>query len=378
MKNVVIVVHKIFPQMDDDLITYLNAKSCPNTLHILHSFSDAPDRISRYKWYKNGQLYKEEQTKDYKNAPEVFIYFKEFFFTVKWVVMSGVVWDTYLGMDGLSVLFGNILKAINKVKKVIYWAIDFVPNQRFKSSLKDYIYRSINTHGYKNADEMWDLSPRMAEARKKFLNIQQSDYKLHKVVPYGMWSKKIKRVNYKYCKVNTLMFMGHLLEKQGVQLVLYALPLIIEKIPNFKFKIVGIGPYKDHLIQLAQKLKVSKYCEFVAKIAAPAELETEITKSTLSIAPYVKELDTWTYYADPGKVKTYLACGVPVLLTDIPWNAQEIVHAKCGFIISEDPKDIASKTIKLMNPLLNQEYRNNAIKYSQGFDFDHIFANLNL
>ena len=214
--------------------------------------------------------------------------------------------------------------------------------------------------------------------REKFLGIKPSVYRSHKVVPYGVWTKLINKYSYDDCEKNTLVFMGHLLPKQGVQLVIQAIPEIIKKIPNFRFKIIGDGQYRDVLVNLADDLDVANYCDFKGKIEDIRELEIEVAKSCLSIAPYIKKLDTWTYYSDPGKVKTYLACGVPLLLTGIPWNAKEIEENKCGIIISEDIEDIAEKVVLLMEKKNNLEFRANAIKYSKGFDYADIFYNLKL
>lgn len=378
MKNIAIVSHKFLTQPDDDLVLFLNEKKYNNVLHIRHSFSEAPDRRSFATWYKNGAVYKEHKTGDFKNWPEIFIYAKEFFFTLKWVISSELKFDKYIGMDGLCVLFGNFLRFLGRTKKTVYWATDFVPENRFGGKLKNKIYHWINVLGYKKSDEMWDLSPRMAEAREKFLGIKQSNYKFHRVVPYGVWSERIKKYYFADCEKNTLVFMGHLLEKQGVQLVIKAIPEIIKTLPGFKFKIIGGGKYKNDLVQSAKDLNVLEFCEFRGKINDIRIVEDEITKSCVAIAPYVKKLDTWTYYADPGKIKTYLACGVPVLLTDIPWNAGEIEKNKCGMIISEDLEDIKNKILLLMEEKINQEFRNNAIQYAKNFDYRNIFSALNL
>ncbi|MBI3887667.1 glycosyltransferase family 4 protein, partial [Candidatus Microgenomates bacterium] len=323
MRNIIIVAHKFLTQTDDDLILYLNKNKHPNVMHICHSFSDAPDRCSYYTWYKEGLIYKEYKAKDYIARNDIFIYLKEFYFTLKWLMMSQIEWDTYIGMDGLCVFWGNLARSLRRVNKTVYWAIDFVPENRFKSHIKNKIYLWINKRGYKESDEMWDLSPRMAEARKKLLAININYYKFHQVVSYGAWTNRIRKYRYEESDKNTVVFMGHLLEKQGVQLVINAIPEIIKAVPDFRFKIIGGGQYREALIALARHLNVINYCDFKGKIEDHKDLENEIAKSCLAIAPYIKELDTWTYYADPGKVKTYLACGLPVLLTDLPWNAQE-------------------------------------------------------
>lgn len=374
--NVVIVTHKYVTHPDDELVYYLNGEKYKNVMHVCHSFSDAPDRRSYYVWYKNGKKYKEKKSLDLMGFPSPVIYLKEVLFTIKWILESGIKWDTYIGMDGLCVSFGNLLRFLKRVNRTIYWAIDFVPSDRFSSGLVNKIYHAVNTHGYKNSDEMWDLSPRMAEAREKFLNIKRSDYKKLKVVQYGMWANRIKKYTYNDCEKHTLVYMGHLVEKQGVQLVLKAIPGIIEKIPTFRFKIIGDGSYKNELIKLAKKIKVYDYCEFMGRIPEHRIVENEIAKSALAIAPYIKLLDKWTYYADPGKVKTYLACGVPVLLTNIPWNAKDIEKSKCGRIITEEQKDIISSILLLMDEKINQQYRDNAIMFSKSFNYQDMFAKL--
>jgi glycosyltransferase involved in cell wall biosynthesis len=229
MNNFIIVSHKFLTQPDDELVAFLNKKKKENVLHICHSFSDAPDRRSFYTWYKKGKIYKEEKTHDFRSIFESFLYFKEWYFTTKWIIGTNTKWDVYIGMDGMCVLFGNILKLTKLIKKTVFWAIDFVPSHRFSSKVKNYIYHRINIHGYIYSDEMWDLSPRMAVARKKFLNIHTKTYRFHRVVPYGMWVNRIRTYEFNDCDQNTIVFMGHLIEKQGVQLLIQSLPELLEK-----------------------------------------------------------------------------------------------------------------------------------------------------
>lgn len=376
--NIVIVSHKYLTQPDDELVIYLNENNYNTVLHIMHSFSDSKDRCSYYRFYKKGKLVKEYRSKDYKYLPEPLIYLKEFLMTIKYIYNTKVKFDRYIGMDGLCSMFGRFLKQIKKVKSVIYWNIDFVPENRFKQNWKNKIYHYINIQGYKKSDEVWDLGIRMVEAREKFLGIKIKDYKSHKVVPYGMWIDKVKTYSYDEIDPYTIVFMGHLLPKQGVQLILKYLPDLIQLYPKINFKIIGGGEYKEDLEKMANNLKIGKYCNFLGKIENIKDLENEVAKSTIAVAPYIKKLDTWTYYTDPGKVKTYLACGVPILLTNIPWNAEEIEKNKCGIIIDETKESIIDSVKFLFNKNNNIKYRNNAKKYSKNFNYSNIFKNLNL
>ena len=376
--SIVVVSHKYLTQPDDDIVLYLRSKRYKNVMHVRHSFSHASDRKSYFSWYKEGGLHKEGISYDFRKWPEPIIYFKELVYTVYWIASARLKWDMYIGMDGLLTFFGLILRFLRVVSKSIYWVIDFVPDNRFPSHLLNEIYKRINTLSYKNADEVWDLSPRMKEARKRFWGLSETSYRKWKLVPYGVWVSRVRRYSYDECEKNTLVFMGHLLEKQGVQLVIRAIPEIINNIPDLKFKIIGDGEYRRKLEELAKDLGVEKYCVFLGKIEKDEDMEAEIARSTVAIAPYIRELDTWTYYADPGKIKEYLVCGVPVLLTDLPWNSQDIVRKGCGLIINEDINDIKTKLIVLMKGEINREYRQNAVRFVHDFDYNEVFKKLDL
>jgi len=377
MRNVAIVTHKYLPQPDDDLVYYLNKNRGYDIYHIKHNFPDAKDRQSVLDIYLHGKKIRELKTLDYIFLPEILIFLKELFFTIKWILLSNKKYDLYIGMDGLCTFFGLILRRLGFAKKVIYWSIDFVPFNRFNSRWKNFFYHKINTLACKNADEVWDLSPRMAGGRKKYLDINKNDYKLYKVVPYGVWTSRIKIISYSQCEKHTLVFMGHLMSKQGVDLVIKKIAKIVKKIPDFKFKIIGGGDYKEDLINLTRKLSVNEYCQFLGRLDS-VRLEEEIARSAVAIAPYLKSKHSYTYYADPGKIKTYLACGVPVLLTDLPWNAKEVQQKRCGLIIKDGGSDLIEKLSKMMKPSINKEFRKNTIEYSRDYDYKKIFSKLEL
>lgn len=378
-KNIIIVVHKVHTNPDDDLVIYLNKHKYDNVLHIRHSFSDIQNRCSYYTWYKKGQIFKSGKTIDFSFLPEPLIYLKELLTTLWWIIISGHRWYRYIGMDGLCANFGLLLRKIF-IEKIICWNIDFVPENRFQSKYKNIIYRIINVNAFKNCDEMWDHTLKMAREKEKVLGIKTSNYNVHKIVPLGTWNDRITKINYKNCDKHTAVFMGHLLEKQGAQIILAAIPHIIKSVPDFKFKIIGDGYFKNELIKLTNQLKINKYVKFLGKIESDTMMEKKIAKCSLGVAPYIKSIDTYTKFgADPGKIKTYLACGLPILLTDVPYNAQKIAKYGCGIIINEDPKQVAKHIIKIItNNRINQDMRNKAIKFAKTFDYNHIFTTLGL
>lgn len=96
--------------------------------------------------------------------------------------------------------------------------------------------------------------------------------------------------------------------------------------------------------------------------------------SALAIAMYDKKKDTFTYYADPTKLKDYLSAGLPILLTDIPHNALEIEKNKCGLIIKYDKVSISRAVVSLMKDEDKlKEFRLNALKYIRQFEWVKVF-----
>jgi glycosyltransferase involved in cell wall biosynthesis len=84
----------------------------------------------------------------------------------------------------------------------------------------------------------------------------------------------------------------------------------------------------------------------------------------------------FSYFGSPTKVKVYLAAGLPVLMTDVPYNAREMEKEGCGKIITTDPEDIAKQMISILSRQTDLEaMRTNVIRYRKQFDWEDIFAN---
>jgi len=216
----------------------------------------------------------------------------------------------------------------------------------------------------------------MSEARAEHFGVKKGN---QVTAPIGIWYERFEEGRSSKPEKNCLIFMGHILKKQGVQHVIDAVPEIIKEISDFKFRIIGGGEYLDELKKQAERLKVSKYIDFTGYVESHKDVERLMNTGSLAIAMYDKYDESgklsYTYYADPGKLKSYLASGLPILLTDVSHNAKEIEEKKCGQIIEQDAKSIAKAVIELMKDEKTlKEYRKNAINYAKQFDWETIFS----
>jgi glycosyltransferase involved in cell wall biosynthesis len=282
-------------------------------------------------------------------------------------------YDVFFGVDNLNCLTGIILKTFGKVKKVIYYSIDFTPI-RFHNKLLNFIYHEIEKFCVKHADETWNVSPRIAEGREKFLQISQKNY-VQKVVPIGVWDNVLKKNTLK--QKNQMVFIGHILEKQGIQEVLRALPIIKKRISDIELVVVGGGEYLDQLQNLTRKLRLTESVRFLGWINDERKKAEIFQQSKIALAPYKpekKQLYNFTYYADPTKLKEYLANGLPVILTDVSYNAKEIHARKCGIIVEYSSSSIAKAVISLLTDNNLTLFADNARKYARTFTWEKIFT----
>lgn len=373
-KNIIVATHVYATGPAQDLREYLLKNKVGKLFFIGHPlFFDKKLKSSGYELFERGELKKETYGK-IKKIPEPISYLKDIWLNIFWIIKSGKKWDMYVGSDNLNAFSGIILKKMGRVVKVVYYVIDYNP-KRFSNKLLNSVYHWVDRFCVKNSDETWNLSPRMAKAREEYFHFSSGN---QITVPIGVWYSRFPRLEFSQVEKHTLVFMGHILEKQGVQYVLDAIPAIIKELPDFKFLVIGGGEYLPTLKEQAEKLGIEKYVQFTGYVEKHSEVEKMLAKCACAIAMYEKYDQagdlSFTYFADPGKIKSYLAGGLPILLSGVSHNAKEIERKRCGFVISNDKEEIAKKVIALLrNEEVLREYRKNALNYVREFDWEIIF-----
>lgn len=375
-ERIIIVTHEMFYGVPHALRDYLLKKKIKKLTFIGHSLIDqiVDQKKSSIVVYKKGnQVFEKHIT---QNTYGILSYIFDFFLTTYWIIKQREKYDIFIGVDALNCICGLLLKKIGKVRKVIFYAMDFHPS-RFSNRLLNFLYHKLEEISLKNSDEVWNVSPKIAEGRERFLHISQKDYP-QKVVNSGIWNEKVKKFPFDKVKKHQLLFLGHLLKKQGLQMVLEATPLVIKEIPDFKFIILGGGEYENNLRKLTDELRIQKHIEFKGWIKERRVIDTTLGESAAAIAVYVPEkekIHNFSYYGDPIKIKEYLASGLPVILTDVSHNAKEIEMRKCGIVVNYKKEEIANAVIKILsNEKELKDYRNNALAYAKEFDWNVIFS----
>lgn len=366
--KIVISTHYLVYGAPQALREYLINKRAERLLFVAHPL-ETKNGHSYRELIEEGKLTQKRESLLRTNISLV-NYLIEVFLTFMWVLSSNQRYDVFVGVDNLNVFTGLMLRALGRVQSVVYYTIDYSP-QRFKNRLLNFIYHRIDYACVKRADLVWNVSPRIEVARKAKWG---KDLGNQKVVPIGIWSDRIKKRSFSEIKRHQLLFLGHLLEKSGVQLVIDAVPSIIKHIPNFQFLIVGGGPYQSTLEKQATQLGLNRHITFTGWIKDRKKLDTFISESACAVAMYNPANAGWTYYADPTKLKDYLSAGLPIILTNVTHNAWEIERRNCGVIVDYEKENLAAAVVNLMrNDQRLRLYRNNALQYAKEFDWNLIF-----
>ncbi|MEK7450819.1 MAG: glycosyltransferase [Patescibacteria group bacterium] len=324
---------------------------------------------SRYEYFKNNLLVKENNAFHWF-LPDILLYIKDFLYTLKWTIFIGQKYDLFFGYNPLNAFFGILLRKMGRVKKVIYYSIDYSP-ARFKNRILNYIYHAMEKFCCYHANVIW-IGTRRTQEMWLASGFAQKKMKKIIIVPDGNHSLRIKQKKILQIKKENIVYLGGIYEKQGIDLAIEALPGLNKLVKKLEFTIIGDGEYLEKLKEKAKSLGLNNV-KFLGYIKDSSKVEDILTGSGIAVAPYLPDKNSFTYYSDPGKPKWYLACGLPVIITKVPSIAFDIQKEKAGIAIDYDIKQFQDAVLTILKKENYEIYKNNAARMGLKFDWSIIF-----
>lgn len=280
------------------------------------------------------------------------------------VVKQRKKYDLYVGYDNVNAFTGLILKKAGIVKKVIFMTVDYSHN-RFKNKLLNNFYHWLDYYCLRNADLVWNSTDRMVHEREK-RGISKIYRSKQIVVPDG--TDPVKQVSFSKKNHNEIVFVGHLREDSGLDLLIEAFPEIVKEIPKVKLTIIGAGYMENRFRELAKGLNI----EFKGYIFDLNRVHKIITKAVVGVAVYNK--NGMMEYTDPTKVKLYLSAGLQVVVTNFLQIALEAQEKRCGIAINYDKKELVNAIIELLkNEKMLKKYNKNVLALAKKYRWSSIF-----
>lgn len=144
-----------------------------------------------------------------------------------------------------------------------------------------------------------------------------------------------------------ILTVARLIRRKGIDDLIRAIPAVVKEDQNIKLKIIGEGNMESELKELAQRLGVSKYIEFLGYVPHE-ELPDHYSFSDVFVLPSKNE-------GMPNAVLEAMASGLPIITTDAG-GSKELIDGNGIIIKIEDPDKIANSILELRK---NQELREN-------------------
>lgn len=370
-KTAVIVCHDAMFGPPHELRDYLLEHNVNTLLFIGHRNRAVPDNhitSSYYEVYRSGKRVVRHVTHQIL-FPEMVAYFRDSWLTLYWCFTTVRHIDIFVGLGNLNAFAGLILRFFGKASSVIYYVIDYIPD-RYGKSVVNGIYRWLDGFCARHAGT-WNYAPAMIAAREKDW---QKKFPHQLVVPNGIHIRPSVIRPFRNVHKTEIMYLGTLTPQQGAQLMMEALPAVIKEIPSAIFCLIGRGAYRGELAARAKQLGVSSHVRFLGFIEDPLVMERRLSKAALGLATYVPR-QGFVQYTEPGKVKRYLAVGVPVVMTDVSPLACEIEISHCGFRVNYSSRALARAVVSFLSrPDTMKTYRKNAVAYAKKSQWEHIFS----
>lgn len=283
--------------------------------------------------------------------------------------------DVWFGFNPLACGRGLVARRLGRALQVVLWSVDFVPDRFGRGTPVTRLYDSLDRLCCRRADVRVELSTAAREARNRRHGLAHTSPT--RIVPIGAWLDRVPTVAVNAFERKRVVFLGHLVPRQGVETLLAAVALLRNRGEDVTLDVIGTGPQQPELEQKARVLGVAAAVRFHGFVPSGGDVDRLLAEASIGVAPYEPSPATFTRYADPGKLKAYIAAGLPVVLTDVPPNAHELAREAGAEIVAYDAAAIAEALTRgLSEPEAWRRRRDAALTHARRFDWTALLGDL--
>jgi glycosyltransferase involved in cell wall biosynthesis len=280
--------------------------------------------------------------------------------------------EAWFGFNPLACARGLLARRTGRARRVFLWSVDFVPDRFGRGTVPTRIYDRLDRLCCLRADARIELSEAARDGRNRRHDLPAQEAAAH-VVPMGAWIDRVPTTPPDGFRRRRVVFLGHLIARQGVGTLLDA--LVVHE--DVAADVIGTGPLEAELRERAESLGLDARVTFHGYVADHRDVERLLADASVALAPYHQSDDSFTRYADPGKLKAYLAAGLPIVLTDVPPNARELAAQAGAEVVADNAAAIADGIARtLASPEQWRTRREAALAYARRFDWSVLLGDL--
>jgi glycosyltransferase involved in cell wall biosynthesis len=184
------------------------------------------------------------------------------------------------------------------------------------------------------------------------------------VLPNGIDMKCIEKITAHHAKTN-VMYAGRLVDFKNVHLIIEALALLKAEGTKLNCKVVGDGPAKKELQQLARTLGVNSQVQWLGFLEKSEDVYTHMKSAdTFVLASRREGFGIVAIEAN--------ACGTPVITANFDSNAAKnlVKNGVNGYVCEPTAKSLAANLKKVLDN--KQVFAENAIQTAQKYAWDKL------
>ncbi len=195
----------------------------------------------------------------------------------------------------------------------------------------------------------------------KTLKVSES---IMRVVPNGVDFYRLQEIRPSDEEFDVI-YVGRLISHKNVDVLIRAISIAREKIPDVRCEIIGDGPNMNKLKALSNELGLDENVRFSGFIESDEEVYACMKSSKIFVLPSTRE-------GFPNTILEANSCGLPAIIVRHEKNAGVgVVKDGCnGFILNLSSEEIAEKIVYLLQ---NEKGLNDlgriAVEFAEGYDW---------
>ena len=229
--------------------------------------------------------------------------------------------------------------------------------------LKNPLFKKLQQFAFNRADIITvNSQATQLEVLSRFPALKSKVHLIPMGVDTSHFKPRVIKKPSQYSNSKIILFVGRLSDQKGVQYLIQALPDILQKEPTTKLLIIGEGPFKQQLENIAFELNVSSAIHFHGALSSE-ELAYYYNIADLFVLP---ALSTSTGTEALGlSLLEAMSSGCPVIGTNIGGIPNIIDHKKTGLLV--DQQDVLGLTQAALEILLHRAKAKQLGKHASAF-----------
>ena len=306
----------------------------------IHTLSHPLDRRSKpfttYQIFNTGNQMTSFSWRRPHRPPLTHIF--DFFYPPKMV--EGDIWIAFNPVQAAAARL-----RMNDKSLLVHWAIDFVP-QKSLNPLVNFCYRFLERYMFKRVDVQIENTQAAMEMRQKLMKRVPPH---QAIAPIGVFDSDFKSPTTARLKDPKVVYFGSIDDRNDVEFVAEIAREICTTETSATFHFIGSGPLEEKIKQQLSDLLMDNRVVFHGFVKDQLTITNLLGDCVVALAPFLDNDRQFTKFADPQKIKYYLAAGLPIFLTDVPPNAQDLVdRAGCSILSKQEGPKVWADHISLL------------------------------